>query len=112
MATALDRIAPADYQLQAEKDKPEATTFVLRPLTPIEMMEVSELMMRAHWQGVRRTMELGLIGWRDFKSKSGVDVEFTSSQTVNLSYLTIEKMSELSNEISKRSKVSEEDLKN
>lgn len=110
---ALDKIIDFDYVLESERDKPNKTIFRLRPLTSIEMMEVTEIKATIGQTAARlRALFYGLRGWQDFLDGNGKPVEFSGLLDQNLSRLTVENIVELAAEIIVTSKVQEKDRKN
>lgn len=124
MAIALDPKRRVEYTLKAERDKPDATKFILRALTFRERCEVEdeayEVDMRTGQVlskvGAMRYANLsrGLVGWVNFKNKKGEQVEFTATPSGAptedaLGMLGDEHVTELANRIQEMSQVGKAD---
>lgn len=115
MIKPLPSIAVFDYTLERERkaNEQQPTVFALRALTPIQMMEVSELQLTVGITAARkRTLAYGLRGWTNFRDEGDKEVPFERSLDDNLAHLSVEIVIELATEIIARSKVTEADRKN
>lgn len=119
------------YVLNEERDtkgkpKPDATIFLLRPLTEAEKTRIRDRHVKLvagqpefseFGTFIGTNLRLGLAGWENFKDAKGREVPFkqvgrNATENANLSYLSDAHKMELAFAIFNDSEVTEEDLGN
>lgn len=108
---ALD-FSPFEFRLKTEEESVDATIFKLRPLSGMELLELSDIVD----QGSKRAtffsaLKYGLLGWSNMQGNDG-HVEFSKDMSQNVKVLDVDTITELFNAITARSKVTEEEAKN
>lgn len=116
MATILKKLGQYNYKLEAERDDPNATIYLLQPLNGFNEIAVRQQITRLDDssfrmtpEGVRIATSNGLRGWINMRDDNNKDVPFSSSL---VELLPAEVLGELAWEIYTSSSLSEDERKN
>lgn len=101
-----------DYTLSDEVDTAEPTVFKLRQLTGMERIRMGALVNSNADEGVLSefVVERGLVGWQNLQGEDG-QVLFSKNMERNIALLTADVISELSEEISSKTLLGDDEKK-
>ncbi len=107
---ALD-LTPFEFKLKKEKKSPNPTIFNLRALSGMELLELLDAQELGRQALFFTALKYGLIGWSNLQGKDG-PIDFNGDMSKNVAVLDVGEITELFNEITKKSKNTAAEIKN
>lgn len=99
-----------NYVLKEEKGSGSPTTFVIKGLNGLQMLELSNA--ETDPERVVTVLEMGLVGWKGMEGEEGQVAFDKDDMSANLGILPLEVMSELVEEIMDMTTLREDQVKN
>lgn len=104
------------YIVKDEVGSSDATTFKLRTLTGMQRIYLGGIVSNnadnSNAELTKYILTKGLIGWSNLLDESGRDVKFSKDMNLNLSRLSDSVLTELTEEISSKTMLSDDEIKN